>query len=90
MCGFAPPSRRLDAPQVKVAALLQAPRRPTLPPVADVPRFLVEVTRPDNTVDRTVVVGGNTIDHASKGMESAGLGGVVRITRLPSHLGEAA
>lgn len=90
MCGFAPPSRRLDAPQAKVAALLQAPRRPPLPPVADVPRFLVEVTRPDGTVDRAVEIGGNTIDHASNGMGKAGIGGVVRITRLPAHLGEAA
>lgn len=49
-------------------------------------RYIVEVTRPDGSVDRTVAIGGSTCDHALDAMERAGLGGVVRITRLPLHL----
>lgn len=50
-------------------------------------RFLVEVTRPDGSVDRTVAHGGCSFDHTFDGMERGGLGSVVRVKPLPSFLG---
>lgn len=61
----------------------------TFPRVAPA-RYMVEVTRPDGSVDRTVAEGGHSCDHTMDAMERAGLGGVVRVTRLPVHLAEAA
>lgn len=58
------------------------------PPQTDCQRrFLVEVTRPDGSVDRTVAIGGCSFDHTFDGMERGGLGSVVRVRPLPSFLG---
>jgi hypothetical protein len=53
-------------------------------------RYLIEIERPDGSVDRQVVVGGSSIDHASQGLEREGLGSVVRVQPLPLFLGVAA
>jgi hypothetical protein len=50
-------------------------------------RYLIEVVRPDGSVDRQVAVGGSSIDHTSDGMERGGLGSVVRVQPLPLFLG---
>lgn len=53
-------------------------------------RFTVEICRPDGSVDRTVVVGGSSIEHAAAAMDRGGLGAVVRVLELPFHLTEGA
>jgi len=53
-------------------------------------RYLIEIARPDGSVDRQVAIGGTSIDHTSEGMERGGLGSVVRVQPLPLFLGAAA
>jgi hypothetical protein len=57
---------------------------------ADQRRYLIEIVRPDGSVDRQVAVGGTSIDHTSEGMERGRLGAVVRVQPLPLFLGAAA
>lgn len=95
MSGLVPPSRRLDIAFTSGAAncLASEPYRRFWPVVAgpaEVPRFSIEIVRPDGTVERSLAFGGSSVDHASDAMERGGLGAVVRITQVPSFLTESA
>ena len=95
MSGLVPPSRRLDIVFSSGAAnpLTDSTTRrfwPVPAGSAEVPRFSIEITRPDGTVERSLAVGGSSVGHASDAMDRAGLGAVVRITKLPTFLTEPA
>lgn len=92
MSGLVPPSRRLDSAVYAYCTGLADPlpgatagrRFFPIEISAEVPRFAIEIARPDGSVERSVVAGGCSVGHASDAMDRAGVGAVVRITKVPS------